>query len=183
MGLGSYPIRTWEEMKNLFLEKYKDYCMPHNLKDEVFKMMQKEDENLEDFIERFSYSIKRAKMHNLDEETLKALLLKSIGNEWIDLLNLMGKGDVSQLSFGEICELFIHISRGKARTRKNPIDPLMSRINKSAAGIVSRVELGNFLDNLKIDILGSLIEQIDTLKMQNKKNYKNAALSIFCPKF
>ena len=34
-------------------------------------------------------------MHNLDEETLKYLLLKSIRDEWIDLLNLMGKGDVS----------------------------------------------------------------------------------------
>ena len=57
MGLGVHSIRTWEEMKSAFLEKYKDYCMPHNLKDEVFKMMQKEDENLEDFVEIFSYNV------------------------------------------------------------------------------------------------------------------------------
>jgi len=96
-------------MKTTFLEKYKDYCMPHNIKNEDFQMMHKEDENIEDFIERISYNVKRAKIHELDEETLKALLLKSIRDEWIDLVNLTGKGDISHLSFGDICELCIHI--------------------------------------------------------------------------
>ena len=41
-------------------------------------MVQKEDENLEDLLERFQYNLKREKMSNLDEETLKALLLKAI---------------------------------------------------------------------------------------------------------
>ena len=58
-------------------------------------MMQREDENLEDLIERFSYNLKRAKMENLNEDTLKALLLKSIRDEWIDILNMVGKGDIS----------------------------------------------------------------------------------------
>ena len=49
--------------------------MPTNHKDEVFKMMQKEDENLEDLLERFQYNLKRENMNNLYEETLKALLL------------------------------------------------------------------------------------------------------------
>jgi len=31
MGLGTHTIRTWEEMKNVFLEKYKDYSLTHNL--------------------------------------------------------------------------------------------------------------------------------------------------------
>ena len=69
--------------------------MPHNLKDEVFKMMQKEDENLEDLVQRFDFNVKRAKINYLDEETLKALLIKAIRDGWIDLLNLMGKGVVS----------------------------------------------------------------------------------------
>ena len=69
--------------------------MLHNLKDELFKMMQKEDENLEDLVEIFYYNLKRSKMHNLDDETLKDILLKSIRYEWIYLPNLMGKGDVS----------------------------------------------------------------------------------------
>jgi len=32
------------------------------------------------------------------------------------------------------------------------------------------------------DILGSLSEQIDTLKLQNKQRFENVALSIFCPR-
>jgi len=83
MNLGVHSITTWGKMKEAFLGKYRDYCMPSKLKDEVFKMTQKEDENLEDLVERFVYNIKREKMDNLDEETLKALLLKAIKDEWI----------------------------------------------------------------------------------------------------
>ena len=121
-------------------------------------------------------------MDNLDEETLKALLLRAIKDEWIDLLNLNGKGDISQVPFADICDLCVHISRGKAWVGGSPRDPLLSRINKSAIGIVSSVEIGNLLDTFKIDILGSVSEQIDTLKIKNKKNSENAALSIINPK-
>ena len=61
-------------------------------------MSQKEDENLEDLLERFHYNIKREKMENLDQYTLKALLLKKIRDEWLDILNMMGKGDISKLT-------------------------------------------------------------------------------------
>jgi len=118
-------------------------------------------------------------MHTLDDETLKALLLKEIRDEWVYLLNLMGKGDVSQLSIRGICELCTHILRGKARTGKNPIDPVMSRINKSTTGIVSREEIGNFLEKFRTKILGSLSEQLDTLKIKNKQKDENFALHSF----
>ena len=62
-------------------------------------------------------------MSSLDEETLKALLLKAIRDEWIDILNMMGKGDISQLSLYDIVELCIHLSRGKSKTQKGPRDP------------------------------------------------------------
>jgi len=89
-------------MKKVFLDRYLDYCMPANHKDEVFKMMQREDKTLEDLIERFNYNLKRARMDNVDEDTLKACLLKSIRDEWIDGLNMMGKGDISQLPLNDI---------------------------------------------------------------------------------
>jgi len=181
IGLGIISIRKWEQVKATLLEKYKDYCMPHNIKGYVLKMIQKEDENIEHFIKRFSYTVKTGKVNHPNEETLKALLLKYIRDEWIDILNIMDKGEISQLSQGEICELCIHISRGKARTKKNPRDLILSRIIKSAAGTISRVELGNFLDNLKKYILGSLSAQIGTLKIQNKEKYGNNTLSIFFP--
>jgi len=54
MTLGTNSIRTWDDMKILFLEKYKYYCIHHNLRNEVFKMNQKEDESLEDLVEIFT---------------------------------------------------------------------------------------------------------------------------------
>eukprot|EP00253_Pinus_taeda_P007789 PITA_07789 len=114
-------------MKQTFLDRYPDYCKPTNHKDEVFKMMQKEDENLEDLLERFKYNLKRAKMNNSDEETLKSLLLKATRDEWIDILNMMGKGDISQLPLH--AELCLHLSRGKSKTGKGPRDPSLIRAN------------------------------------------------------
>lgn len=78
-------------------------------------------------------------MSNLGEETLKALLLKAIRDEWIDILNMMGKGDISQLPLHDIAELCVHLSRGISKTGKGPRDPSLIRANKSATGSVSRV--------------------------------------------
>ena len=94
MSLITGSIGTWNDMRKAFLERYLDYCIPVNHKEEVFKMMQKEDENLEDLLERFNYNIKKEKMKNLDQDTLKSLLLKKIRDEWIGILNMMGKGDI-----------------------------------------------------------------------------------------
>ena len=78
MSLITSSIESWNDMRKAFLERYLDYCIPINHKEEVFKMMQKEDENLEDLLERFNYNIKRAKMENLDQDTLKSILLNTI---------------------------------------------------------------------------------------------------------
>jgi len=169
-------------MKQALLDRYLDYCMPTNHKDEVFKMIQKVDENLEDLLERFNYNLKRAKMNSLDEETLKDFLLKAIRDEWIDILNMMGKGDISQLPLSDIAELCVHLSRGKFKTGKGPRDPSLVRFNKFATKSVSGTEIGNILDEFKTDILGSLIEQLDTLKIQNKQKTEVDVLAIFCPK-
>lgn len=80
----------------------------------------------------------------------------------------MGKWDISQSSLPNISELCIHISRGKWRIGKNTRDHVLSRVNKSAAGILSRAKIRNLLDQFKTYILGNLSEQIDTLKLQNK---------------
>ena len=84
-------------MKMIFIEKYKYYCMHHDLKEEIFKMNKKEDESLKDLVERFMYNFKREKLYNLGFDTLKTFLLKEIRDEWIDILNIIGKGDVSLL--------------------------------------------------------------------------------------
>ncbi len=80
-------------MQKIFIEKYKD----HDLKEEIFIMNKKEDESLEDLIERFMYNVKRENVHHLGSDTLKTILLRTTRDEWIDLLDLMSRSDVYQL--------------------------------------------------------------------------------------
>jgi len=57
MSLGAQAITTWDQMKESFLAKYQDYCRTRERKEELFKMVQKENENLEDFVERLQYNL------------------------------------------------------------------------------------------------------------------------------
>jgi hypothetical protein len=80
----------------------------------------------------------------------------------------MGSGDVSLLTFEEICDLRRRYSRRRARSEKGPRDTL-SKVTKSATSGITRVELGNFLENFKIDLLGTLSLQLDNLQLKNKQ--------------
>ena len=61
MILGTNSIRSWNDLQNIFLENYKG----HDLKEEIFRMNQREDESLEDLRERFMYNVKRENLHHL----------------------------------------------------------------------------------------------------------------------
>ena len=149
MSLGTNSIRSWSEMQKIFLEKYKY----HDLKEEISRMNKKGDESLEDLIERFRDNVKREKLHHLGSDTLKTLLLRTIRDEWIDLLNIMSRGDIYQLSFEEICETCKHISRGRAT------------VSKSASRLVSQAKLGNLFDDFKTKILSNLTKQVEMLRI------------------
>ena len=91
MSLGGNCIKTWEDMKNIFLNKYQDYCKSN---EDIFGMTQREDESLEDYVERFQYNLQKSKHKHLEKEILKTLSLKGIKDDFLKLLNLIGKGDV-----------------------------------------------------------------------------------------
>ena len=93
MILGTNSTRWWNDTQKIFIEKYKD----DDLKEELFRMNQREDESIEDLIDKFMYNVKGGKLHHLGSDTRKTLLLREIRDEWIDLLNLMSRGDVYQL--------------------------------------------------------------------------------------
>ena len=59
MGLGGGTINSWDEMKQAFLTKYQDYCRTRDLKYEIFLMNAKENETLEEYVERFQYNLQR----------------------------------------------------------------------------------------------------------------------------
>ena len=119
-------------------------------------MNQEEDEILDDLIERFMYNVKREKLHQLWFDTLKTLLLWTIKDEWIDLLDLISKGDVYWLTFEEICETWKHILRGR------------EGVSKSTSILVSQDELGNLFDNFKIEILINISEKVEILRIKNE---------------
>jgi hypothetical protein len=76
-------------------------------------------------------------------------------DEWLDMLNLMGKGDISKEIYEAICDLCKICSRGISK-RKLGIRDFPTIARKSANGGVNRVEIGNLLEYFKTDNLGTL---------------------------
>ena len=108
---------------------------------------------------------------------MRTIFLKGIQDEYIDVLNLMGTGDFSQLTFEDISNLCKKYSRSKAKNGKGIRD---TRINKLTLGGVTRIELGNLQENFKNGILSTLSSQLDTIKTKKKQDEENAILNIFC---
>jgi len=53
MGLGGGVINSWDQMKDDFLKKYQDYYRSRELKDEIFQMVARPNETLEEYVECF----------------------------------------------------------------------------------------------------------------------------------
>ena len=131
-------------------------------------MIQKEDENLEDFVERLQYNLQRSSHPNVSKDILKTILLKGVRDDCLDMLNMLGKGDISKESYDEIVNLCKRCSRGASRNRSNSRDTTFSRVQKSSSGGATRVEIGNLLEGFKNEMLSSFSSQIDTLQIQKK---------------
>ena len=167
-GLASYSITTWDEMKKVFLKRYQDYCKTRDLREETFGMTQKEGKSLEDLVERFQYNLQRYKMNQLDQETKRTIFLKEMRSEYLEVLNLMGAGDVSKLSYDDVCDLCRRYSRVNSKVGGGPRDP-SSKLVKSVVGAgVTRAEMGNLFENFKIDILSTLSSQLDVFQAKKK---------------
>ena len=61
MSLGGGTVTNSDRMKQVLLEKYQEYCNTKDKREELFKMVQKEDESLEYFVERLLYNVQRAR--------------------------------------------------------------------------------------------------------------------------
>jgi hypothetical protein len=108
--------------------------------------------------------------------------LKGVLEEYIDTLNLMAAGDIYQKNFETICELCRTYSRSKGKAAKSLRELLNKNTKTSTSGGVTKVELGNLLENFKINLLGTIGSQLDTLNIKKKKEEENPVLSIFCSK-
>ena len=116
-------------MKHVFLKRYQDYC---RVNEEIFEMTQGEEKSLEEYMGCFQYNLQRYKQRQLGKETLKKLFLKEIQAKYLEILNLMGRGNVFQLTYDDICKLCRRYSRGNFKTDKNSKE-LLSLFLKSTA--------------------------------------------------
>lgn len=68
-------------------------------------MNQQEDETVEEYLEIFSYNLQKSKHRAMSVDLIRTIFLKGIRDEHLDDLNLMGRGDISNLPFYEIAYL------------------------------------------------------------------------------
>ena len=96
MGLGGGTINDWDQMKTTFLKKYQDYYKSRELKDEIFQMVARPSETLEEYVEHFQYNLQRTPYINMPDNVLKTTMINGMKDQWIETLNIMGKGDIYQ---------------------------------------------------------------------------------------
>jgi hypothetical protein len=106
--------------------------------------------------------------------------LKGIRDDCIEVLNLLSSGDVHQKPFVEIADYCRRYSRGQAKIGKAPRDSF-SRNTRQSSRTVTKIELGNLLENFKTNILSTISNQLDTLKLK-KKQEEEIVLAIFYPR-
>ena len=96
MSLGGETVAMWDQMKQVFLLKYQEYCRTKDKREYLFKMVQKDDESLEDFFDRILYNVQRSDHTTIGSDFLKIILLRGIREDFLDMLNLLGEGDISK---------------------------------------------------------------------------------------
>jgi hypothetical protein len=87
MSMEGNIITTWDQMKNTFNEKYKDYCRERDTRDD--RMTQGPNESLEYFEDRFYLRYKRAHNCTLDEDSLNVVLLIGAREDLMETLTLL----------------------------------------------------------------------------------------------
>ena len=135
-------------------------------------IQQLEDEIREDYIERFIYTLHKSKYHDLREDVVRTLFLKGISEDLLESLNLMEADDISHKNFAQIDEMCKNYSRSRGEFGNNFREPYSINVrgNIPSLGGVTRMELGNLLENFNTDILGAMGSQLDALKAKKRKD-------------
>ena len=87
------------------------------MQDDIFTIIQDDDEMLEDYLEIFLYILQRSKL-KLDPNTIRTLFLRGLTDNARKNLNLLGQGDISQQNFEKICELCRKFSGNQYRSHR-----------------------------------------------------------------
>ena len=127
-------------------------------------MVAKPNETLEEYVERLQYNLQRSPYASLPlpDNVIKTSLIRGMKEQWIETLNIMGKGDIYQENFAGIIDLCIGSLRGSTRLKLAENGQFV-RDNRISAEGVTHGEIGNLLENFKNDILGTLKAQLDIM--------------------
>ena len=89
-------------------------------------MVARPSETLEEYVERFQYNLQRSPYASLPlpNNVMKTTLIEGMKEQWVETLNIMGKGDIYQENYADIINLCIRCSRGS--TRLKPVEPDMT---------------------------------------------------------
>ena len=96
----------------------------------------------------------------------------------------MAFGDISHKTFAQIYEICINYSKSRGKVGTNIREPYnrKPKRNTSSSGGVTRIELGNLLENFKTDILGAMGFQLDALQAKTRKEEDCATMTILYPR-
>ena len=135
-------------------------------------IQQLEDERLKYYLERFNYVLHKSKYNDLREDAVRTLFLKGISEDLVENLNLMASGDISHKPFAQIGEMCRKYSRSRGEIGRILQEPYNRnpKGNTSSSRGVTRIELGNLLENFKTDILGEMVSQLDALQSKKRKD-------------
>ena len=107
---------------------------------------------MEDYLERFIYTLHKSKYNDLREDAVRTLFIKGISEDMLESLNLMEVGNISHKNFAQIGEMCKNDSRSRGKVAKKFQETFSRNIrgNVPSSGGVTRVDLGNLLDNFKL---------------------------------
>ena len=100
-------------------------------------------------------------------------------DQWVETLNIMGKGDIYQDNYNDIVDLCIKCSRGSSRLKPARRE-VNTRDSKDLGESITRSEIRILLEDFKTDILGTLTTQIDVMQAKQKQAIIEQNLAIFC---
>jgi hypothetical protein len=102
----------------------------------------------------------------VSKDILKTIFLKGVRDDCLDMLNMLGNGDIPKESYEDIVNICKSFSRGSTRNKSATMDTTFSRVHKSTNGGETRAEICNLLENFKTKMINSFSSQMDILQVK-----------------
>lgn len=102
-------------------------------------MIARLSETLEEYVEQFQNNLQWSPYETLPlpDNVLKTTLIKGMKEQWIETMNIMGKGHIYQEECANSIKLYIRSSRGSMRLKLEECD-MTTRDNKISGGSITR---------------------------------------------